>query len=300
MDIVSEKIISDLHKPDKFSHKGQNGKLLIIGGSSLFHGASLWALKTASRIVDMVFYLSIPKNQEYADYLNKQLYDFINISFQELDSYIKEADVVLLGPGMTRTELKSLKVKEFKIDKNFEDTYRVTDFLLHKYPDKRWVLDAGALQSMDAEWLKELKEVIITPHRREFIGLFGKEAKISSPEFLSWENKDQKSIEAVWKVAKRYGCTIVLKGQQDIICNPNKWVINQTGNEGLTKGGTGDVLAGLIAALACKNDLFLAAAVGAYINGLAGDQLYQTAGSFFNASDQCDQIPRTLHRLLEK
>ena len=70
------------------------------------------------------------------------------------------------------------------------------------------------------------------------------------------------------------------------------------GNEGMTKGGTGDVLAGLIAALACMNDPFLATIVGSFINKAAGDTLYKTVGPYFNASDLADQIPKTMKALL--
>jgi len=68
----------------------------------------------------------------------------------------------------------------------------------------------------------------------------------------------------------------------------------------MTKGGTGDVLAGLIAGLACKNDLFLAASVGAYINGLAGDTLYKKVGPYFNASDLCEEIPMIMEKVNKK
>jgi len=62
----------------------------------------------------------------------------------------------------------------------------------------------------------------------------------------------------------------------------------------MTKGGTGDTLAGLIAALYCKNKAWLAACAGVYINGLAGDQLYKKVGPYFNTSDLADEIPRTM------
>jgi len=56
--------LKKLYIPPPDSHKGQNGKLMIIGGSHLFHAASLWALEVASRIVDMVFYSSVPENNQ--------------------------------------------------------------------------------------------------------------------------------------------------------------------------------------------------------------------------------------------
>lgn len=66
----------------------------------------------------------------------------------------------------------------------------------------------------------------------------------------------------------------------------------------MTKGGTGDVLAGLIAALYCKNDAFLAAAAGSYINKKAGDSLFKKVGYYFNASDLVDKIPRVMKKLI--
>ncbi|MEK7165288.1 MAG: NAD(P)H-hydrate dehydratase, partial [Patescibacteria group bacterium] len=70
------------------------------------------------------------------------------------------------------------------------------------------------------------------------------------------------------------------------------------GNSGMTKGGTGDVLAGLIAALATKNDPFLATIAGSFINKKAGDALYKKVGPFFNASDLADEIPKVMKEVL--
>ena len=91
--------------------------------------------------------------------------------------------------------------------------------------------------------------------------------------------------------------TVVLKGREDLICQGDKLVVNRTGNEGMTKGGTGDVLAGLIAALYCKNEAFLAASAGTYINGLAGDKLYERVGRYFNASDLVKEIPAVMKKV---
>lgn len=83
-----------------------------------------------------------------------------------------------------------------------------------------------------------------------------------------------------------------------MICQGDRLVINKTGNEGMTKGGTGDVLAGLIAALYCKNEAFLAASAGIYLNGLAGDRLYMMVGPFFNSSDLVREIPAVMGEVL--
>lgn len=98
--------------------------------------------------------------------------------------------------------------------------------------------------------------------------------------------------------AKTYNCVILLKGEKDVVCSPNMCVEIVGGNAGMTKGGTGDVLAGLVAALACKNELFLAATAGSYINKKAGEALYEKVGYAFNASDLAEQIPQTMKQLL--
>ena len=90
----------------------------------------------------------------------------------------------------------------------------------------------------------------------------------------------------------------MLKGKKDIICNKDGCLINQTGNVGMTKGGTGDVLAGLIAGLYCKNEAMLSASCGVYINGLAGDKLYTLVGRYYNASDLVKEIPRVMGEII--
>ena len=272
MEEITKKDLKKIYKSPKDSHKGQNGKLCIIGGSRLFHGASLWALKVASRIVDMVYYSSIPENNKIAEKLKSQIFDFICVSRKELKDYIEESDAVLIGPGMIRAK----------------ETEQITRKLLLAFPKKKWIIDAGSLQMMNPDWLKKLNQVIITPHKKEFCKLF----KLQITNYkLKIEIKNSKLLK---KIVKEYGCVIVLKGPTDIVCSPKRCVYNTTGNEGMTKGGTGDVLAGLIAALACKNDLFASARAGIYVNGLAGDQLYQKVGPFFNASDLCDEVQKVL------
>ena len=282
--IITRQLLNKLYLPPRESHKGQNGKLTIIGGSKLFHGASLWALKTASRIVDMVYYASIKENLELVKNLKKSLYDFIVVPRGKEEGYIRESDAVLIGPGLVRGTKEYIGTGE-----SGKETRRLVTNLLRKFPEKKWILDAGALQTIKPEELKKLSQVIITPHPKEFMSLF----KLNKDPISL---KDQASI--VQEKAKEYGCVIVLKGKTDIVCSPKKCLANETGNQGMTKGGTGDVLAGLIAGLACKNDLFLAAAAGAYINGLAGDELHKKVGPYFNASDLCDQMPETLAKIL--
>lgn len=249
--------MNKLTLPAVGSHKGQNGRLLIIGGSKLFHAASLWSLTVASRIVDLVHYCSVPENNALVKHEFK---NGIVVSREDVDAYIEEDDCILLGPGMTRDK----------------ETETLTNSLLKKYPQKQWVLDAGALQMMDVNLIP--KHAILTPHHAEYAHAFG--------------DMD------VSEVAKKYHCIVLLKGEKDIVSDGSHTEEIIGGNPGMTKGGTGDVLAGLIAALACKNDPFTATVIGSKINKQAGDALYKKVGPFFNATDLANQIPVTMKEML--
>ncbi len=265
--------VKALRRPKKTSHKGENGKLLIVGGSRLFHGASMWALKTASRVVDLVFYASVEENLEVARKIKSEVFDFIGIRVEEIEDYIKEADCVLIGPGLMRVE----------------ETKKLTERWLKNYPKKRWVIDAGSLQMMEPGLLNE--NCLITPHKKEFERLFG--ASFEGVEKFKFAKVKEKAM-MVQNFAKKFGGVILMKGVVDLVVSPTLWKFNLTGNEGMTKGGTGDVLAGLVAGFYCKNEAFLSACAGIFVNGLAGDRLKERVGVLFNASDLCEEIPITL------
>src|SRR3990167_11212959 len=98
-----EDLLKSLYLPAKESHKGQNGRLMIIGGSKLFHSASLWALKVSSRIVDLVHYASVSENNAMVLRLNEEFRDGIIVPREDIEDYIEEDDCILIGPGMVRT-----------------------------------------------------------------------------------------------------------------------------------------------------------------------------------------------------
>lgn len=286
--------LQKLYIPSTDSHKGQNGKLMIIGGSHLFHAASLWALTVASRIVDMVFYSSVPNNNEIVKKAKEEFRNGIVVERNSLEEYMHEADCILIGPGMMResynlttpiSEVTSLQDIKNLAKTEGEEAYYLTGYLLTKYPQKKWVIDAGALQMMDKEWIKNLNgNIVLTPHSNEFERTFLIPATAQNAQAM----------------AQEYYCVIALKGQADIVCKRDECVQIQGGNAGMTKGGTGDVLAGLIAALCCKNDVFLAAKSGSYINKKAGESLEKKMGLYFNASDLALEIPSVMKELIQK
>ena len=293
-----------MYIPAPDSHKGQNGRLLVIGGSHLFHAASLWALTVASRIVDLVHYCSVPENNEIVKRAKEEFRNGIVVSRRDVENYIEEDDCILIGPGMTRDG----------------ETETLTNSLLKKYPHKQWVIDAGALQMMDVSLIP--KNAILTPHHGEFESLSLRAKPLAviarnevTKQSLLMTSRDKlcnlnhqgiaaspaaprNDTDAVGWFAKEYKCIVLLKGEKDIVSNGKETRVIEGGNPGMTKGGTGDVLAGLIAALACKNDPFLAAIAGSFINKQAGDALYARVGPYFNATDLASEIPVVMKEFL--
>jgi len=262
MQEFNPEILKQLYQPEADSHKGQNGKLLIIAGSALFHAPLIWSAQIASRLVDMVYIASTPENNEIVKSLKTKFQNGIVIPRSDINSYINEADCILIGPGLPRKEGEQ---------SGDDDTKKLTESILST--KSQLVLDGGALQTIDKSQISV--GAILTPHVREFEMLFGNNKKVQD-------------------MAKQHSCIILLKGQVDIVCSPDKCVTISGGNPGMTKGGTGDVLAGLVAALACKNDPFLATTAGSYLNKKAGELLAETVGNNFNATDLLNQIPQTI------
>ena len=273
--------VTQLHLPTATSHKGQNGKLLIVGGSHLFHAASLWSASVAAYLVDMVFYASTKENNQ----LVKSIFtDGIVIERTGLLDYAQEADVILVGPGLQRIEKNIDKLHEiFAFDKNLStdelenDSYLLTNWLLRRFPEKKFVLDAGALQMLELDLVTPT--CILTPHQGEL-------------QILR-RNREPAIVE------KLAAATILSKNIVDEV-EKNGQVLAQIvgGNEGLTKGGSGDVLAGVVAALYCYNDSVTACEWASLAVNRAADTLYEQAGPFYTTTQLVATVPPTLWKLI--
>lgn len=283
MDRFNPEILKQLYIPPPDSHKGQNGKVMVIGGSHLFHSASFWALETASKIADMVYYSSIPMNNEIVKKLKTKFANGIVISREKLHDYIAEADSVLIGPGLPRPDGQEL---------GDDDTKILTEKLFSLFPSKKWVVDGGSLQVIEPEILP--KTAIITPNVKEFEML---KVKIQNAKVKS-EIQKLKIEEQVSIFAREFSCTVLLKGEVDYVCNHAQSIEVTGGNAGMTKGGTGDVLAGLVAALYAKNDAFLSACSASFINKKAGESLFERVGLYFNASDLVNELPGVMKKYI--
>lgn len=264
-----------LFKPSGVS---KNGTVTIIGGSELFHGAPFFALMTASRIVDMVFFSSPdPSIGEVANLLKSKLSSFIWVPWGEVKDYIIKSDAALIGPGLMRfrKERDKSEVEKGNLE---DDAARFTSEITKKFltdlelSKTKWVIDAGSLQVMDPSWIPH--GAILTPNQKEYKHLFG-DLDVSD-------------------ASQRYNCTIVLKGMVDKVCSGGECVEISGGNAGLAKGGTGDTLAGLIVALAAKNDNLLASSCSSYVVKTAGDELFREVRTNYNADDLVERVPRVL------
>lgn len=263
------KYFAQINLPATDSHKGQNGKLLVIGGSTLFHSSIFWAADVASRIVDMVHFTSpANENNELVRHQIKQgFWSGIVVDWADVEEYVGEDDVVLIGPGMERSA----------------ETKKTIDQLLSKFPDHKWVVDGGALQMMNPSLLSQ--SMIITPHQKELE--------------MIMDNYGHQSKERSLEQLQKQRVTVLLKGVIDQVFADAEMIEVTGGNQGMTKGGTGDVLAGLVAALYCQHSALLASVVGSYVNKKAGEALWQTVGPYFNAGDLVTQVPKTLWQVVK-
>jgi hydroxyethylthiazole kinase-like uncharacterized protein yjeF len=264
-----------LIKRDKNSHKGQNGRVLIVGGSENYSGAPAFAGLSALRSGADLSVIACPEIvapsiRAYSPDLIVRSLSTSYVSFEDSSDILKmteTADSLVIGCGIGKKE----------------ETGYVLNELIEKI-QQPIVLDADALKIVDNKVIKQSgNKIVLTPHKAEFKAFFGVDLPA---EF-------QKKIDTLKQIAKDFGCTILLKGRVDIVSNGELVKLNSTGNPGMTVGGTGDVLAGLVGALMARgHDTFEAAYLGSYINGAAGNLAETEYGYNFIASDLLNLIPQ--------
>ncbi|HYY91757.1 MAG TPA: NAD(P)H-hydrate dehydratase [Candidatus Dormibacteraeota bacterium] len=261
------------------SHKGDYGRLLIIGGSENFTGAPAFSALAATKCgTDLVYVASPAKTSEIIASYSPDLItvklpgDHINTrALSELSKWTTTADAIVLGPGIGLHEETVDAVKKLISEAGDQN--------------KPMVLDADALKIFGRNRRRLRNPAVLTPHQGEFAQVL--QRKIS-PE-------TQLRQEAVKQLAAETGATVVLKGNLDIIADPTRLKLNKTGNPYMTVGGTGDVLTGIIGAfLAQKVEPFKAATAGAFLNGLAGDMLMREKGPTVTPLALVDHIPRAI------
>lgn len=287
--------------PKKNSHKGENGRVLIIGGGPYIGAPALSGLAALRTGADLV-YICTPKksakaitsfspeileDKKTASYIAKKT---ANLIVQELSNYDKlttkdvgiilpffpKCNCIIIGPGLG-TDNETQKTIKTLI------AYCVKD-------KKRMVIDADAITvaGQNYELIKN-SETIVTPHSSEFEKLTG--IKLTN-------NLDERK-KTVKKWAKKLGITILLKGPTDIISNGDEIKLNDTHNPAMTVGGTGDVLSGITGAfLSKKLDPFIAARIAAFLNGYSGNQAFKKYSYGLLATDIIEEIPNVLKKYI--
>jgi len=265
-----------LNKRKLEAHKGNAGRILVIGGGP-YSGApalaALAALKTGADLVTAAVPESIAEIvASYSpDLIVKKLSS--NILCPEdlsvLPDLINSHDVVVMGMGLG------------KAAETLETVRKILPFC------RKLVLDADALSALSGTLFETLAgncEIIVTPHAGEFARLRG----VETPEDAEAREK------AVREFSEENGVVTLLKGKTDIISDGKQTFLNRTGNPGMTVGGTGDVLAGITGAMFSRNPALLAAACAAFINGAAGDLAFEKAGNALLATDVLESIPEII------
>lgn len=267
----------------KTSHKGENGHAFIIGGSEQYVGAIVLAGIAALRAGCDLATIAAPEKVAWA--VHRYSPDVITTKIKGVNIYtvknakelVKQADrynAVLIGPGLTR-----------KADK-------FAHYFIKKSPLLK-VIDADPLKSLS---FKDFSNAIVTPHETELKLMLINSGKEFLLPKLDESNAKEKAeiLQGNLRYFLQNNNVLVVKGATDIIISRNKIAFNRTGNQGMTKGGTGDVLAGLaVGFLAKSQDLFKSAVAAAFINGFVGDQLLKRKkGYAFIASDILDDLER--------
>jgi len=265
-------------KREKEVHKYNFGSLLVIGGSKIYSGSPTFNALAALRSgVDLV---EIAAPERAANIIASFSPDLITHP--------------LKGDFLKREHLKKIyKILENKtgfvigggLGREKETFKAVQKFLSEaKLPG---VIDADAIYAVaeKPEIVRE-KNFVLTPHAYEFFILSGERV------LDDLERRKNKVI----KVARELKTTILLKGNIDIISDGNKIYLNKTGTPYMTKGGTGDTLAGICGALlARKVNCFESACCAAYINGRAGELASKKFRESFLASDLLNEIPKVIN-----
>ncbi|RMW39009.1 MAG: NAD(P)H-hydrate dehydratase [Nitrosopumilus sp.] len=259
------------------SRKGENGIVLVVGGSYIYHGAPILSSIAALRSGTDLVYTSVPKINVASTRSVSPNLIVIPLVDQKLTrgavnkllgALPRKLDSATIGMGLAIQEKNSL--------------LHLVKSLLDR--DVRLSLDASALIP-DVLPLLANKNVVVTPHAGEFKRLFGQ-----SPS-----NSKNERIKLVEEKAKEFGITVLLKGSTDVISNGSTTYLYEKKIPAMTVGGTGDVLSGLVAGILSKNRKPLeSASAAAFINGLAGKIVQKKFGLHMTSMDLLTEIPTVM------
>ncbi|HIQ61587.1 MAG TPA: NAD(P)H-hydrate dehydratase [Candidatus Enterenecus faecium] len=253
-----------LPRRERDSHKGDYGKLLIVAGSEGYTGAPVFASQGALRSGAGLVYLGVPRDVYpiVAARCSSAMPFPLSDDPEQLVERARSCDVVLAGPGLGR----STRAQQLM-------------FRLMEEVEGPLVLDADGLNALEGQ-AQRLRArtglTVLTPHDGEFARLAGCSLPLND------------RVEQAAQLAQETGCVVVLKGHETLTVDPQGRVWrNTTGNPGMAKGGSGDILAGMIASLlgqkqltgcvSCPGELV---AWAVYLHGAAGDAAAAQYGEY--------------------
>ena len=253
-----------LPRRERDSHKGDYGKLLIVAGSEGYTGAPVFAAQGALRSGAGLVYLGVPRDVYpiVAAQCSSAMPFPLPDDTEQLVERARSCDVVLAGPGMGRSPQAQQLV-----------------FRLIEEVEGPLVLDADGLNALEGQTQRLRARTgltVLTPHDGEFARLAGCSLPLND------------RVEQAAELAQDTGCVVVLKGHETLTVDPQGRVWrNTTGNPGMAKGGSGDILAGMIASLlgqkqltgcvSCPGELV---AWAVYLHGAAGDAAAAQYGEY--------------------
>lgn len=251
------------------SNKGLFGRAILFAGSNLYPGAALLAAKGClSGGCGVLTVYSAEAARTYFASLPEAIFRIADSSVST--DVICGSDAVGMGPGWGPSPNETVAARVLKYAKKI-------------------LLDADGINllSRKKEWMPFLSDrCVLTPHPGEMSRLTGKEISeiICDP------------VRVAYNFACKYGCTVLLKGTCTAIASPDKIAITASGNNGLAKGGSGDVLSGLITAMLCRGkEPFEAACLGSLLLGIGAEKAYNILGTrLLRASDVSDAIMKGL------
>ncbi len=267
------------------SAKHTNGKVLIIAGSqteqSSMVGAAILCAKAALNSGAGYVCISLPICLANTIHLAVPEVVVIGRDVASIAEKARWADVILIGCGLGRDQNSINLLRELLECADINE--------------KKLILDADALYALSSIGLSDAllrcKEVLLTPHYGEFSRLGN----------IPIEDIAADPIEAAQQFVREYGVTVLLKGNPTVIAAKNEpALLNTSGTEALATAGSGDVLSGMIAALAAKGaDLLNAAAAAAWFHGRAGD-LASDVASLVSSGMVVDTIQQAIEEIFKK
>ena len=262
---------------DPYGHKGTFGKVLCVCGSVGYTGAPIFASRAAVRTGSGLVFLAVPesiwqvaavKSDEAMPFPLSDVDGKLHGCFKAIAARSEGCDAVLYGCGLGRSDA---------LDELARDVLTLPQPL---------VLDADGINALagHTDVLKRRTGVtVLTPHEGEFVRVGG--------------DLSRGRIDGAVDFAVKHGVYLVLKGRETVVAAPDgRYRVNTTGNSGMAKGGSGDILAGMLLSLLGQGmDAFDACCAAVYLHGRAGDLAAADQGERgMTPSDLLEQIPYAL------